>query len=217
MEYLHHLLGALPPWAYVVIIGGGIAGAYFLPKLIGGQNSNASPTSASGNVTDAIDPNTGLPYPLSGYPGGALAGNNGQTTGSTDDTAALLAVLQSIALRLNPSPASVGVGGGGSTAHGNGGGGSVLATNAPTTKLPTKQSVGAVPITLSGATENADTSAVFGAVPGAALVNGAFHVSAQPQAVSTAGGNAVVTSSGASLSAQQRAAAVTTRLNRAGV
>lgn len=240
MDYLHHLLGSLPPWAYVAIIGGGVAAAFILPKFLGGQNSNASPTSASGNVTDAIDPNTGLPYPLSGYPGGALAGNNGQTTGSSADTAALLAELQVIADRLNggttlptfptiggpklpsnripvptPPPASLPI---------------PTPIKTPITAPATVATVATVATPTTSPTTSPSTAArmpavpdyvppnpatpVLGAVTGA---NTVLHITAQPSRASVAGGNSVPTTTGASLAARQRAATVAARLTRAGV
>lgn len=107
MEYLHNLLGHLPPWAYVAIIGGGIAAAFILPKFFGGTGNQTTPS--NGNDTAAIDPNSGLPYPTSGYPGGAFAGgagfpvNDGQQATSADYQA-LLAELKTIADRLESAP-----------------------------------------------------------------------------------------------------------------
>jgi hypothetical protein len=113
-EYLHNLFGHLPPWAYVAIIGGGIAAAVVLPKFFGGTGNQTTSSNGS-DTTAAIDPNTGLPYPISGYPGGAFAGSGvggANTTGATNDgqqasqadTAALLAALNAIATRLSASP-----------------------------------------------------------------------------------------------------------------
>lgn len=152
MEYLHHLLGSLPPWAYVAIIGGGVAAAIFLPKLFGGQNTTGSTGTAG--VTDAIDPNTGLPYPLSGYPGGAFAGgttsNSGQTS-STADNAALVAALQAIAARLaaSPSPAGSNAGGTSGTGTTNLASAAKKATTTTTTTTTTTPHVTAQPSTQS--------------------------------------------------------------------
>jgi hypothetical protein len=183
MEYIHHLLGSLPPWAYVAIIGGGIAAAVILPKFFGGsQNSNGN----SSGITDAIDPNTGLPYPLSGYPGGAFAGNAGQTTGNPADTAALLQALQLIASRLNPSPAS---GGTGTTKPSSGGNSGSAGSSTKKQKVNTT-----APVSLSSS--NLGTSAAVGAA------YGATHVSAQPSALS------IAAASGAAQAAQNQAAVV---------
>jgi hypothetical protein len=113
-EYIHNLFGKLPPWAYVAIIGGGIAAAVVLPKFFGGTGNQTTASNGS-DTTAAIDPNTGLPYPISGYPGGAFAGgagapvNDGQQSSSAD-TAALIAELQKIEARLNPAPTQGGNG-----------------------------------------------------------------------------------------------------------
>jgi hypothetical protein len=113
-EYIHNLFGKLPPWAYVAIIGGGIAAAVILPKFFGGTGNQTTASNGS-DTTAAIDPNTGLPYPISGYPGGAFAGgsstpiNDGQQASSAD-TAALIAELQKIEARLNPAPTQGGNG-----------------------------------------------------------------------------------------------------------
>jgi hypothetical protein len=71
----------LPNWAWILIVGGGIAAAYFLPKLLGSSSSSSSstPTTGTGTGTSgiglAIDPTTGLPYAVEGLvPSGASAG-----------------------------------------------------------------------------------------------------------------------------------------------
>lgn len=108
MKYLHDLMGHLPPWAYVAIIGGGIAAAVILPKFFGGTGNQTTASNGS-NTTAAIDPTTGLPYPVSGYPGGAFAGGAGLPTNdgqqaSSADFAALQATLQQIANELKQPP-----------------------------------------------------------------------------------------------------------------
>jgi hypothetical protein len=188
MEYLHHLLGSLPPWAYVAIIGGGIAAAFVLPKFFG-PNANASPTSASGNVTDAIDPNTGLPYPLSGYPGGALAGNNGQTTGSPDDTAALLSAIQALTARLGTTGIPGATGATGAT-------GSTGSTGTT--------AVGQAPITIPSAPHVTAQPNVSSLVAHSTPTGGQYPVVVVPVA-------------GADLAAQQRAIVENQRLYGAGV
>jgi len=73
--------GPLPNWVWLVVIGGGIAIAYFLPKFLA-QNSTSQPDATTTNAGTsnsglglAIDPTTGLPYAVEGLvPSGATVG-----------------------------------------------------------------------------------------------------------------------------------------------
>jgi LysM repeat protein len=76
----------LPNWAWVLVVGGGIAAAYFLPKLLGGNSSATGTTGTTGADTSgiglAVDPTTGLPYAVEGLvPSGAEAGGTSGTPG----------------------------------------------------------------------------------------------------------------------------------------
>lgn len=75
-NFLKQSTAGLPNWAWILVVGAGIAAAYFVPKFFGnkiGQTSTLSGPSA------AIDPTTGLPY----APGGPFAGGGNTTTGTT--------------------------------------------------------------------------------------------------------------------------------------
>lgn len=76
--------GPLPNWAWILVIGGGIAAAYFVPKFFGGQNASTSQTSTDQGTGNsglglAIDPTTGLPYAVEGLvpSGGTVAESSG--------------------------------------------------------------------------------------------------------------------------------------------
>lgn len=64
----------LPNWAWLLVVGAGLAAAYVLPKLFGNSSSSStsgtSSTDSTGNDSLAVDPTTGLPY----NPAGAFAG-----------------------------------------------------------------------------------------------------------------------------------------------
>src|SRR5450755_787006 len=71
----------LPNWGWILVIGAGIAAAYFIPKFINKGSSTSSSTPTTGTDTTgsgiglAIDPTTGLPYAVEGLvPSGANAG-----------------------------------------------------------------------------------------------------------------------------------------------
>src|SRR4030095_4419596 len=80
----------LPNWAWLLVIGAGIALAYVVPKFVnkGGTGESTKPTGASG-LGLAIDPTTGLPLAVEGLvPSGAMAGNGTVSGGGggTPDT-----------------------------------------------------------------------------------------------------------------------------------
>lgn len=78
----------LPNWAWIVVVGAGIAAAIILPKIFGGGSSNTtSGTTSTGGTSDssglglAVDPTSGLPYAVEGLvPSGATAGMSSTTT-----------------------------------------------------------------------------------------------------------------------------------------
>lgn len=217
MEYLHKLLGSLPPWAYVAIIGGGIAAAVILPKFFGGTGNQTTSSNGS-NTTAAIDPNSGLPYPTSGFPGGAFAGGSGFPTndgqqGTSADYNALLKTLQDIANRLgtSPTPTIQPVNPPGPPTPKPGG--TPKPTPAPTpqpvhppgppTPKPTPTPSGVKPVVGAvGATTGASAS-LLRSVP-------APHVSAQPSQQS------IASAKGSSAAIQKQTATVNARLARAG-
>src|SRR3974377_1550891 len=73
--------GPLPNWVWIVVVVGGVAVAYFLPKILA-QNSTSQPDATTTNAGTsnsglglAIDPTTGLPYAVEGLvPSGANVG-----------------------------------------------------------------------------------------------------------------------------------------------
>jgi LysM repeat protein len=79
----------LPNWAWLVVVGAGLAAAYIVPKFFGSSASTPSSTSttASTDTTGlglAIDPTTGLPYAVEGLvPSGAMTGTSTDGTGLT--------------------------------------------------------------------------------------------------------------------------------------
>jgi hypothetical protein len=88
--FLTGTTAGLPNWAWILVVGGGIAAAYFLPKLLG-SNASSTTTPTTGTDTSGIglatDPTTGLPYAVEGLvPSGANAG--GGSTGVTGTTGA---------------------------------------------------------------------------------------------------------------------------------
>lgn len=92
--FLTGTTAGLPNWAWILVVGGGIAAAYFLPKLLGSSSSSSTTTPTTGTDTSgiglAVDPTTGLPYAVEGLvPSGAYAGDtSGSTTGVTGATGA---------------------------------------------------------------------------------------------------------------------------------
>ena len=175
-EYLHNLFGRLPPWSYVVILGVGAAAVFILPKFFGGTGNQT--TASNGNDTAAIDPNSGLPYPTSGYPGGAFAGgagfpvNDGQQASSADYQA-LLDELKTIADRLGTAPTTP--------------------TPSPTTKPPT--------------TTNPPPIIAPGPSGGVHPPTSTTHVTAQPSPTAIAAGKAKAVAQNKAQSARRVAAA----------
>lgn len=96
----------LPNWGWLLIIVGGAAAAYFIPKFLGGQSPNATDQTATNAGTAqsntngiglAVDPTTGLPYAVEGLsPSGGLAGGQGGV-----DLSPITNVLQQILSNLN--------------------------------------------------------------------------------------------------------------------
>jgi LysM repeat protein len=86
--FLTGTTAGLPNWAWILVVGGGIAAAYFLPKLLGSSSSSTT-TPTTGTDTSgiglAVDPTTGLPYAVEGLvPSGANAGDGSVgVTGTT--------------------------------------------------------------------------------------------------------------------------------------
>jgi len=91
--FLNKDTAGLPNWAWGLVVVGGIAAAYIVPKFLGGASSTTSTDQTSTNTGTgasglglAIDPTTGLPYAVEGLvPSGAGAGAGGR--GSTITTA----------------------------------------------------------------------------------------------------------------------------------
>jgi hypothetical protein len=87
--FLGKQTAGLPNWAWLLVVGAGIAAAIIIPKLINQGGSSASnPTDTSGTGLGlAIDPTTGLPYAVQGLvPSGAMAGTDGNTSSIPDTT-----------------------------------------------------------------------------------------------------------------------------------
>lgn len=81
LGFLKNSTAGLPNWAWILVIGAGIAAAVIIPKFIQGQNSGNTGSNNPGSDTGpsglglAIDPTTGLPYAVEGLvPSGAMAG-----------------------------------------------------------------------------------------------------------------------------------------------
>ncbi len=65
-SFLQQSTAGLPNWAWILVIGAGIAAAIVIPKFIGkGGTASTTPSSASG-LGLAIDPTTGMPYAVEG-------------------------------------------------------------------------------------------------------------------------------------------------------
>lgn len=79
-NFLKQSTAGLPNWAWILVVGAGIAAAYFVPKFLGGKQTS-QPGVTSG-VVPTVDPATGLPY----TPGGPFAGGGNTTTGTTTTT-----------------------------------------------------------------------------------------------------------------------------------
>jgi hypothetical protein len=72
----------LPNWAWILVVGAGIAAAYFIPKFLNNGSGSTTPTTGTDTTGSgiglAIDPTTGLPYAVEGLvPSGANAGMGG--------------------------------------------------------------------------------------------------------------------------------------------
>lgn len=78
--FLQKDTAGMPNWVWLIVVAGGIAAAYFIPKFMGKNSStDTSSTDTSGQGLGlAIDPTTGLPYAVEGLvPSGAGAGGGG--------------------------------------------------------------------------------------------------------------------------------------------
>lgn len=68
--FLKAQTGPLPNWAWLIVIGGGIAVAYVIPKFFGQGGTSSQTGTDQGAGTSglglAIDPTTGLPYAVEG-------------------------------------------------------------------------------------------------------------------------------------------------------
>lgn len=69
----------LPNWAWLLVVGAGVAAVYIVPKFLPGSSSGtSSSTSSTGSTSGlglAVDPTTGLPYAVEGLvPSGGTAG-----------------------------------------------------------------------------------------------------------------------------------------------
>jgi hypothetical protein len=78
--FLQKDTAGLPNWGWILVIGGGIAAAYLLPRFFGSQSNTGQTATDTGTGSSglglAIDPSTGLPYAVEGLvPSGAQAGN----------------------------------------------------------------------------------------------------------------------------------------------
>jgi hypothetical protein len=101
-NFLSQSTAGLPNWAWLLVIAGGIAAAYFIPKFFPGTSSGGT-TSGGGNASGlglAVDPTTGLPYAVEGLvPSGGTVASSGvpplptmpptTTTPTTTPTSAL--------------------------------------------------------------------------------------------------------------------------------
>lgn len=85
--FLQQSTAGLPNWAWVLVIGAGIAAAIIVPKYLN-QGQASSTTSSSGNGLGlAVDPTTGLPYAVEGLvPSGGNAGGGTTATGGGGGT-----------------------------------------------------------------------------------------------------------------------------------
>lgn len=90
-SFLSQSTAGLPNWAWLLVVGGGILAAIYIPKLLPGNQqqiggSNATPNSGLGL---AVDPTTGLPYAVEGLvPGGQTTTTPATTTPATTATIA---------------------------------------------------------------------------------------------------------------------------------
>lgn len=77
-SFLSKDTAGLPNWAWIVVIGAGIAAVYVVPKFLGQSSSPSSTSGTSGDTSGlglAIDPTTGLPYAVEGLvPSGGTTG-----------------------------------------------------------------------------------------------------------------------------------------------
>lgn len=71
----------MPNWVWLIVIVGGVAAAYFIPKLIGSKTSSSTTGANTSGLGLAIDPTTGLPYAVEGLvPSGGVSGSGGSGT-----------------------------------------------------------------------------------------------------------------------------------------
>lgn len=123
-DFLSKDTAGLPNWAWLLIIGAGIAAAYIVPKIFGSITGSGSTTSTdsgtpASNLGLAVDPSTGLPYAVEGLvPSGAYAGQGG----SGVDLTSLDNLMNEIQQYLNQS---------GGTTPGTGSGGGSGPSRAP--------------------------------------------------------------------------------------
>lgn len=88
MNFLSQSFGGMPLWIWGVILAGGIALAYFGPKLLGGLTGSSNQGGSSqATLPSNIDPVTGVPYSVeeSINPGTGLPAyyGTGPSTGTT--------------------------------------------------------------------------------------------------------------------------------------
>lgn len=81
--FLKGSTGPLPNWAWGLVIVGGVAVAYFIPKFFGRQGTGSQTAGNTGTSDQsglglAIDPTTGLPFAVEGLvPSGGTTGGTG--------------------------------------------------------------------------------------------------------------------------------------------
>lgn len=104
-NFLKQSTAGLPNWAWILVVGAGIAAAYFVPKFLGTQTGQANSATSGTGLGLAVDPTTGLPYAVEGLvPGGANAGGgNTTTTGTTATTTTTFQARQKVTDQNNPA------------------------------------------------------------------------------------------------------------------
>lgn len=93
--FLKAQTGPLPNWAWIVVIVGGVAAAYIVPKFLAKNSTGAADATTTDAGTPnsglglAIDPTTGLPYAVEGLvPSGATVGTQSSYLPPTPTTPA---------------------------------------------------------------------------------------------------------------------------------
>jgi hypothetical protein len=113
-------LAGLPVWVWLLIVAGGVAVAFILPKFL---NKSATPSVPDSGLGLAVDPTTGLPYAVSGLvPSGGTVGTTQDVGTPTNNTPLGLPIIQpnpTINNTLTINPGSIPVG---SRVWGGGGG-----------------------------------------------------------------------------------------------